>query len=147
MAIRPTVVTAKDASRNPNVKEDDYFAKIITYIPAEIVAAYVSLRGFVITPEEAIEAPDKPDYYAVIFFGILVLTPIYTFFATREQNKPKPIFHTIVATIAFAFWIFALGVYFTRFDFHDFILASIFLVFITLVIPLAERIFLKPTKI
>lgn len=144
MALRPTVITKEDASRNPNLEEDHYLSKVIKYIPTEIVAAYVSLRGFVINASNDVNNltnSDKPNYFAIIFYGVLLITPIYTFIAAKDENKPKPIFHTSVGTISFAFWVFALGDYFESFKWHDFTLASILLVFITLIIPLLERIF------
>jgi hypothetical protein len=42
MAIRPRVYTARDAACDAATSEDSYLTKVVKYIPAEIVAAYVA---------------------------------------------------------------------------------------------------------
>lgn len=132
MAIRPIIKS-----------EDNYLSKLIKYIPSEIVAAYISLRAIV--SDDTVNQIMSIDYYAVIFYLTLIITPIYTYVTTYETDKEKPIFHTVAATIAFVFWVYALGDYFAESlnNFHDYKLAAILLIFVTLVIPLAEKIFLN----
>lgn len=150
----------------PAVKEsDNYLETIIKYIPAEIVAAYTALVGYLaIKPATDIPAHYK-SYYLIVFFILLFVTPLWTFFAVIDNNDPpdpikrkkKAYFHSGVATIAFIIWVYALGNDLlkallchcdnTSCDncaLYSPVLGSIILIIFTILTPLFERIFLGP---
>jgi hypothetical protein len=84
---------------------DDYLTRVAKYVPAEVVAAY--LAGQSILAETALQ-PDVKKLVYVAFFGVLfICTPIYlSKKAQAGQPKRK---HVVVGTVAFVFWVYALG--------------------------------------
>ncbi|MFL6233983.1 MAG: hypothetical protein ACJ76N_12685 [Thermoanaerobaculia bacterium] len=144
-ALRPRVYTERDAQADPPTKPDGYLQKIVKYIPAEIVAAYVALADLVPPKLEDNKPLDNPTLW-VIYWILLVLTPLYTWFFTQEANKPKPVFQTVVAPIAFTAWVFAIGGPFAKLksDWDQPAIGTIVLIVVLLLIPLAERIFIPP---
>jgi hypothetical protein len=86
-------------SREP---EDDRFAKLLKYIPTEIVGAYLTLQGVILT---AFEGPTRYAALWIIFGLIFLLTPWYLR-RVQHVRKWKQIF---VSMGAFVVWVFALG--------------------------------------
>ncbi len=104
------VITSYDAKQNPEtVKQDSNLAKIIGYIPGEVVATYLGvsslLGGLTLTANGRIVAQWA---FAVLF---LLATPIYMLVLPKDetQERPSVIFNANYAMIAFAVWVFALG--------------------------------------
>ena len=156
-ALRPRVYTAVDKETDPTVKPDGFLQKVVKYIPTEIVTAYVALADLLKPTAEALKkAVDNKATESevaklylplwIAFWILLALTPLYTWFFTQEAGKPKPIFQTCVAPIAFTAWVFALSGPFTQFKDKIGIpgLASAILIIVLLIIPLVERIVVKP---
>lgn len=137
------VITARDAEIL-NKKEDTYFAKIIKYIPAEIVAGYTALRGIYLTestdPIVLLINDENKGGFALIFYGCLILTPLYKYYALKDPKLPTAWFQIIISTLAFAVWVFALGDYFKLIFDYDPKTGSVILIFFTLIIPLLEKI-------
>ncbi len=154
------------ATYRPAVKDDDnYLEKIIKYIPAEIVAAYTALIGYLsLEPNTDIPAHYKT-YYLIVFFILLLITPVWTYFAVIDNNDPpdpitkkkKAYFHSVVASIAFIIWVYALGNPLLKgilcrcsntscgnCGAYSPILGSIILLLFTVLTPLFERIVLGP---
>lgn len=138
--LRPVAWTKATYTPSSSSKQDDNFtSKLIKYIPSESVALYTAIRGMGIGADQA----DKI-FFIVIFIGVLILTPLWMYFATKDNGKKYATFHTIVATVAFCVWVANFG------DIFEFWLpkfnhfwAAILLAFVTAIIPLLERIFLK----
>ena len=137
MALRPRVNTAKDAATDTGITQDPYLTKVVKYIPAEIVAAYVAAS-------RALEAArDQVAYGTLVWVvagALVVLTPIWTLYATREAGRPPAVFQATAATAAFACWVFALGGPFELMTWYRPVYGTLVLVFATLVIPLVEKI-------
>jgi hypothetical protein len=159
------------ATLRPAVKDDDgYVLKIIKYIPAEIVTGYTALVGYLTVTANS-EIPAYYKTYYLILLGLLVLiTPIWTFYAVLDKSDPpgqktaknKAFFHAVIATSAFAIWVYAIGnpllkallCNCTNIDcpdcgYYSNLLGSIILVIFTIITPLIERIVLGtilPTK-
>jgi hypothetical protein len=111
-------------------KPDDYLSRVLKYIPAEIVALYVSAGGVV---------PKDHPHKFVILWTILILcgiaTPIYMFVFARDEVTKKPIWKQIVvATIAFPVWAFALGGPFIDLAWYEPFIGSLVLMFVTFVL-------------
>lgn len=83
---------------------DDYKTKLIKYIPAEIVAAFVTVDGIVRSASQL-----SAQVYWLVFLALLALTPLYMWRVTTEAGKPAARAQIIVSTISFAVWVFALG--------------------------------------
>jgi len=137
MALRPRVNTARDAAADAGITQDPYLAKVVKYIPAEIVAAYVAAS-------RALEATRDQVAYGTLLWvvagALLVLTPVWMLYATREPGRPPATFQAAAATVAFACWVFALGGPFESIAWYRPVYGTLVLVFATLVIPLVEKI-------
>lgn len=87
-------------------KLDSFFDRVIKYIPADVVAAWVTVRGLVATA--AAEVPKDTILWIAAAVG-LVFTVLWTYKNTKEPGKPPATTQIAVATAAFAVWVFALG--------------------------------------
>lgn len=122
---------------------DSYVSKIVTYIPTEIIAAYVAVTGFI----KALPGPQQFPWACAVAIALLVLTPIYLSAAIARPGKKKSLGHPITGAIAFAAWVFATGGPFERFQisadgssgWYSRTIGSIVLVFVCLSLPLLEK--------
>lgn len=146
-SIRPRVVTAADVrlgsvlltADQPAAKEDPYLAKVVKYIPGEVVAAYVTGAGI-------IRSMSDDALCLWIWSGLLALmSGVWTAVMTREDGQPVALFQALTAPVATAVWIFALGGPFeVQFGEHyDPGMGSLALIAFTLIVPPAEKIFVK----
>jgi hypothetical protein len=93
---------------------DDLFTQILKYIPAEIVAAFLTIDGIF---QSALKPPDLTIQWAM-FFLLLFCTPIYLWRVTNDNNLNAAKGQMIVGTIAFFIWVFAIGGPFTSFEWY-----------------------------
>jgi hypothetical protein len=104
------------SARRPVAKPtDSYLAKIITYIPTEIIAAYVAISGLIKSLQ-----PARLQY--PVFWGVagvlLLITPLWIL-SSHDRGKPRQRGHALAATMAFAAWVFATGGPFNQFLFNE----------------------------
>jgi hypothetical protein len=154
------------ATLRPAVKDNDgYVQKIIKYIPAEIVAAYTALVGYLSVTANSNMPAHYKTYYLILLVVLVLVTPFWTFYAVLDNSKPpdqntakkRAFFHAVIATIAFAIWVYTIGnpllkallCNCTKIDCPDCgcyspVLGSIILVLFTIITPLIERIVLGP---
>jgi hypothetical protein len=100
---RPRVETGVSTAKNlspgapPAAPEQSYAGKVVTYIPAEIIATYQAAAGVV---------PDGSNT-ALSWVGIclLIVAPIWTAFATTDPSERIPWFQSVAAFVAFAIWL------------------------------------------
>jgi hypothetical protein len=81
---------------------ENYPGRLVKYIPAEIVALYLSVRPL---PSPATRA----NALWWIFWVCLTLTPIYLILTTRKPRKGPQWVQVALATIAFPIWVWAVG--------------------------------------
>ena len=127
--------------KRPTVdKSDDYFGKIVKYIPTEIIAGYVALSGFV----KALPMPLQFRWFCFVTLALLILTPAYLIRSTQDASSSRA--HAVCGTIAFAAWVFATGGLFERFQVTDSggwyhrAIGSIVLVLVCLSLPIIENL-------
>lgn len=84
---------------------DTYFDKIIKYIPADIVGAWVAANGVV---RIADPRPGSRTLW-LMFLGGLVLCAAWTFVQVARTNKQAAPLQTLVSVGAFTVWVYALG--------------------------------------
>lgn len=151
------------ASFRPAVKEDDtYIQKIIKYIPAEIMAGYTALVGYLSVSSNAEIPPHYKSYYIILLIILIVITPVWTYFAVIDNHasesvhqKKRAIFQAFIATVAFIIWVYTIGNVLLKAVLchcnstacadcaaYSPVLGSIILVLFTLMTPLLERIVL-----
>ena len=113
---------------------DSYFEKLVKYIPADILAAYVAITGIT-------ASVNPPLWLGWGVFGVLlVLTPLYICYVktTPKGILSSKIFHGVAACLAFSAWVFAMGGPFTMFAWYQPYLGSVVLILTTLIIPVLE---------
>ncbi len=116
--LRPRIVTGSDVAAlagKPGVgvavaageQRDSYTSKLVKYIPAEIVAAYLALSGGFVT----LNSPWAPWLSLVWVATLAVLTAVWIPYATSDETQKIPAhpFQTYSAIVAFLVWAFALG--------------------------------------
>ncbi|SRR6266498_213482 len=112
-----------------------YFDKAVKLVPTEIVGAYMVLAGIVgITPTTTTGPTDSLSriLIQVVFFVLLVLTPLYLWRISKVTN----IVQLVVTTIAYVIWIYTLGGPFAVWGIYDPKIAALLLTAWSLVIPL-----------
>ncbi|MFZ1947683.1 MAG: hypothetical protein WAW06_09055 [bacterium] len=141
MATRPRVYTAADAACDAGTSEDSYLTKVVKYIPAEIVAAYVAAARAL---EGAGGQVDLETALWVVATVLLALTPLWIIFAASEPGKPRPAFQAAAAAFAFACWVFALGGPFEFLAWYRPVYGTLILIFATLALPVVEKALVRP---
>ncbi len=101
-----TLSKAKDteaatAIQSINVSKDDYFNRLLKYIPAEIVGLYLTLDNIINIQKEGSHAWMSWFIFAVC----LILIPLYL---NRVLNVKKKI-QILISSLSFVVWVYALG--------------------------------------
>ncbi len=121
---------------------DSYAEKLIKYIPADILAAYVAITGIT-------ASNDPPLWLSWGVFGVLLaLTPLYVCYVKTQPAGfvSSKMFHWLTACLAFTAWCFALGGPFAQtFVWYKPYLGSVVLILTTLIIPVLEGQFYPGT--
>ena len=118
---------------------DSYFEKLVKFIPADILAAYLAISGIT-------ASNDPPLWLTWGIFGVLLaLTPLYV---CLVKTDPPGIawsktFHWVTACLAFSAWVFAVGGPFATCVSYQPDLGSVVLFLSTLIIPVLEGQFYK----
>jgi hypothetical protein len=112
---------------------DTYFDKVVKYIPADIVAAWVAVTGLV----KSTSAPANAVLWVCFGVGVL-LTAAWTWKQTSLKGQAAATKQIVVSTIAFGVWVLALGAPFDTLDWYRPLYASLILIGYTLVVALIE---------
>jgi hypothetical protein len=101
---------------------DSFAARVVKYIPADVVAAWVTVSSLIASPPAAGAAPNAAagardsTIQWVVFVIFLVLTAFWTWRTTQAPNAPPAKTQILVSTISFAVWVFGLGGPFTSLE-------------------------------
>lgn len=117
--------------REAEASIDDYKTKLIKYIPAEIIAAFITIDGII----RSVAQPPVAAYW-ILFFTLLVLTPLYIWRVTTEPNKPPAKEQIFISTISFFIWVFALGGPFNYLSWYQPLYGALLLPIYTIVVPI-----------
>lgn len=112
------------------VTPDDYTARLVKYVPSEVIAVYLTIGGIL--------ASGDPAWYweAAVFGLLLALTPVYLF-RVEGVTKRKQLF---LSTACFLVWAISLGR--APFAGLDPILGAVLLPLFTFTLPMWDG----PTK-
>jgi hypothetical protein len=108
-------------------------ARLLKYIPAEVVTLYVSATGIVPSA-----AANRTRILWAIFAFCAVATPMYLIFATRDKSRSPLWTQVFLATIAFPVWAYALGGVFTATPGYEPYIGSLALMAVTFVFGLIK---------
>ncbi|HKI56112.1 MAG TPA: hypothetical protein VKB31_03080 [Trueperaceae bacterium] len=110
------IVTARIATEERTVAPadvaDSYFDRLLKYIPADVVAAYVVVEGLLPGARNGgVSGTAPPLWLTWGLVGVfMVLTAIWTYRQTRTRATPSPAtMQVVIATASFLVWAFALG--------------------------------------
>src|SRR5213593_2766179 len=84
------------------IEPDRPVDRLLKYIPAEVVGAYVALQGVVAT------IAAENDRNRLLWLVFVVLLPMTWFYLARVQHVKKTV-QLMVSSLAFAVWVFSLG--------------------------------------
>ncbi len=122
------------AAHDPPVA-DDYLGRLVKYVPAEIIALYLTVAGII--PPDPTGRP-RATVLWVVFFGCLVLVPVFTWVATTRHGRPPLTAQVVISTLAFPIWVFAIGGPFASLAWYQPWIASVVLAFATTLMGLYQ---------
>ncbi|MBU4603531.1 MAG: hypothetical protein KKH66_01380, partial [Proteobacteria bacterium] len=118
----------RDAQVEAKQKGDNYLSRVAKYIPAEILAAYITALGLIKTSDE----PNLRWWLYLVFFVLcLVMTPVY-FNLLAEKGEPKKL-QMVISSVAFLVWAYSLGGFFDEIKLYHSLVASLILIAFTLI--------------
>src|SRR5262249_23280554 len=124
------IVTVAYQAKGTSREVDTYFDRVVKYIPADIVSAWVFITAVINS------APDDTPKTTVLWIAFacgLVLTALWILKQTSESDRPPAITQAFIATIAFGVWVFALGGPFASLSVYKPLYGSLLLVAYTLI--------------
>jgi len=86
-------------------RPDDYSARLIKLIPAEVVATFVTIDG--ILRSSSTKPPEL--VFWLIFVALIFGTYAHTLWVGKLPPLPKPHLQASLATVSFIVWVYALG--------------------------------------
>jgi hypothetical protein len=99
------LVSAKAVTSNAGQPLEDYLERVAKYVPVEIIAAYLAIRGFL--PEHGTDGAVPAWVEIAIYASLIVLTPLYLLRVARDvPDKRRQI---AIAMVSFAVWSYAIG--------------------------------------
>jgi hypothetical protein len=118
-------------------KLDSYRDKLLKLIPAEIVAAFLALKG-ALDAAQQVNGIQMLEW--IVFAGLLVFTPLIYRFVYKVKDAKQH----VLTILAFIIWVFTIGGPFDQFFMGPDgtilpikgIIASIALIFFTLTVPM-----------
>lgn len=122
---------------------DPYLSKLVAYIPTEMIAAYVTVSGFI----KSLPPTLQNLWFWIVSLILLMITPFWIGYAARTRDGAFPVRHAAAATLAFGAWIFATGGPFNQFLYDPVknptgwyvpSLGSVILVLVCLCLPLID---------
>jgi len=129
------VVTTQFQSVGGGGSIDTYFDKVVKYIPADIIAAWVTVAGLV----KGASGIDVKTVMWIAFAVGVILTPLWTWKQTSVAGAPPVKRQIAIATVAFIVWTIALaGAPFDSIPGFNAIYGSLLLIAYTLVVGLLE---------
>lgn len=111
---------------------DTYVDRIIKYIPADIVAAWIAITGLI---AGATGVP-KPTVLWVMFAIMTIAAFAWTLKETSVPGRPPAIMQSVLSAVSFVVWVFALGGPFADLPWYHALYGSLALIVATLVFGL-----------
>jgi hypothetical protein len=124
----------------PVEQPDDYAAKILKLIPAEIVAAYVAADAAIGSVTD-IPTEELTVVRWIVFLSLWVMTPLYLNRVLPDKDlnseaKKARKLQIAISVGAFFVWVFTLGGPFTAYAWYHPVYGTIMLLLYTLLMPI-----------
>jgi hypothetical protein len=127
--IKSTALPVTTSATQPN----DYKDRLVKLIPSEIITAYITLHGLIISQQE-----NQSVFLWIVFSCLVVLTPIYLYNISDVKKWGQISF----TTVAFIIWVLAIGgfkIMLPQVAILNEFLGSLLLIIYTLLIPLVYK--------
>jgi hypothetical protein len=125
------IMTTRLHAMGGETEIDTYFDKVVKYIPADIVGAWVAVTGLLASTTE----PSEGLLWVAFAIGV-ILTAMWVWRQTTMTGRPVAITQIAVSTVAFGVWVFALGGPFRSLPFYSPLYGSVVLILYTLLVAL-----------
>ena len=112
---------------------DTYFDKVLKYIPADVVVAWIAATGII---KGAAEPTNTVLWIA--FIAGLAITALWIWRQTSEPNAEPAYVQILISIGAFTVWVFALGGPFEELTFYSPLYGSLLLIAYTLVVGVVD---------
>jgi hypothetical protein len=112
---------------------DTYFDRVVKYVPADIVAAWIAVSSAV---KSATHDVPKGTILWIVFVVLVPLTAVWTWRQTAQRGLPPAVIQIMVSTGAFIVWVFALGGPFEYLSWYHALYGSLMLILYTLLVAL-----------
>jgi hypothetical protein len=122
------IITIQPQAAGTQDSVDHYSGRGVKYIPADIVAAWLTLVSLL-----AGESKSHIVLLWVIFGLLLTLTPVWVLRVTKTKGMSPAWTQSAMSTLAFAGWVFAVGQLFSRYSFYDTTYGGTALILFTLI--------------
>lgn len=122
-----------ESTRSSAPLVDTYFDKVVKFIPGDVVAAWTVASGLIASAGE--QVPKNTLLWVAYGFGI-VITALWTWRQTQTKGLPVAKTQILIATVAFAIWVAALGGPFESWPSYERLYGSLLLIAYTLVVGL-----------
>ena len=96
----------KPKTRRGITPSRDYVDRLVRFIPAEIIGAYIAIKNF-LTEDPSAEGSLPFWVQGLVYLVLLVATPAYLNRATKAANRRY--IQLAIATAAFVIWSYAVG--------------------------------------
>lgn len=126
------IITTQYQTGASKAQVDTYFDKVIKYIPADIVGAWVAVTGLINSSSDVSTS-------LLLWIAFLVGTILTTFWTLKQTSVPEKrsaFTQAAISTGSFIVWVFALGGPFATLSFYRPLYGSLLLIFYTLVVGL-----------
>ncbi|MCK5521605.1 MAG: hypothetical protein KAI83_00600 [Thiomargarita sp.] len=124
------IVTTQYQAASDEVRIDNYFDRIIKYIPADVIGAWIATVG-IVSSFAASDTPKETILWVAFAVGI-IFTAMWTWKQTTVQGKPVAVTQIIISIGAFIVLVFALGEPFAGLSWYDPGYGSLSLIFYAL---------------
>ena len=127
-------ITTDEMMQKYAKKPDEYLARLLKYIPSEIIALYLTLDPLVRPSSISSIQTDSIVIHWLVFIICVISTPIFL----KRIQKVDRVSQLIISTIAFTVWIFAIGGPFVYLSWYKPLYGGILLPIYTTLVPLLE---------
>jgi hypothetical protein len=113
--------------------KDEYKEKLLKLIPADTVAAYVTLQGVLLS---VMNTPDRQGALQGWLWGLMVVIAVFNIFYLQRLQGVKDVKQLALMTIAFFIWVLSIGGPFQYISGYEPFMGSIILGLFTFALPI-----------
>lgn len=130
---RRIVWSSYESTDNPEIGVDNYFDRLLKYIPGDVVGLWLTGSGVI---ESQTASGSRIGLLWLLFVAGLVFSFFWTKKQTTVKGKPTAWQQIFLSCGAFFVWVFAIGGPFAELSFYQPVYGSVLLLIYTSAIPL-----------